>query len=78
MFITQKKDAIKITTDQISVLGYYANSADPGQTPPNAASDQGLHCLFTRISLENAAKSSKTRNGLIQMIAMDTSIVKKG
>ena len=22
------------------------NSADPDQTPQNAASDQGLHCLF--------------------------------
>ena len=25
--------------------GYLANSADPDQTPQNAASDQGLHCL---------------------------------
>ena len=24
---------------------YLANSADPDQTPQNAASDQGLHCL---------------------------------
>ena len=23
----------------------YANSADPDQTPPDAASDLGLHCL---------------------------------
>ena len=27
------------------------NSADPVQ-PPNAASDQGLHCLLTEISME--------------------------
>ena len=24
----------------------YANSVDPDQTPLNAASDQGLHCLL--------------------------------
>ena len=29
--------------DQISFLGYYANSADPVQTPTNAASDQSQH-----------------------------------
>ena len=27
------------------IKGYLANSADPDQTPQNAASDQGLHCL---------------------------------
>ena len=27
------------------VKGYLANSGDPDQTPQNAASDQGLHCL---------------------------------
>ena len=27
--------------------GTLANSADPDQTPQNAASDQGLHCLLT-------------------------------
>ena len=42
--------------DQIPVLGYFANSADPVQTPPYAASDQGLHCLLTEISMENAVK----------------------
>ena len=26
--------------------GTLANSADPDQTPQNAASDQGHHCLF--------------------------------
>ena len=26
----------------------YANSDDPNQTPQNAASDQGLHCLLTK------------------------------
>ena len=28
-----------------------ANSGDPDQTPHNAASDQGLHCLLTAIFL---------------------------
>ena len=28
-----------------------ANSADPDQTPQNTASDQGLHCLLTGISI---------------------------
>ena len=27
-------------------FGTFANSADPDQTPQNAASDQGLHCLL--------------------------------
>ena len=44
----------------IPILGYYVNSGDTVQMPQNAASDQGLHCLFTEIS-----------NGLIQMIRMD-------
>ena len=43
-------------------LGYYANSADPIQMPPNAASDQGLHCLQTEISMENTVKM-KTKLG---------------
>ena len=25
-----------------------ANRADPDQTPQNAASDQGLHCMLTK------------------------------
>ena len=29
--------------------GTYANSADPDQTPQNAVSDQGLHCLLTNV-----------------------------
>ena len=28
-----------------------ANSADPDQTPQNATSDQGLHCLLTEYSI---------------------------
>ena len=28
------------------LLGILANSTDQDQTPKNAASDQGLHCLF--------------------------------
>ena len=50
---------------------------------PNAVSDQGLHCLLTEISMENAVKmktsqeTPKTRNGLTQMIRMDTSAGQK-
>ena len=41
---------------QIPVLEYCANCADPVQTPQTAASDQGLHCLLTAISIENTVK----------------------
>ena len=45
--------------------------------PPNASSDQRLHCLLTEISMDNAVKmkisTPKTRNGLIQMITMEQS-----
>ena len=47
------------------------------------ASGQGLHCLLTEISMENAVKmktstkTPKTRNGLIQMIRMDKSTGQK-
>ena len=33
--------------------GTYTNSADPVQMPHNAASDQGLHCLFAEILIQN-------------------------
>ena len=33
--------------DQIPILGYYANSADPVQMPQNMVSDQCKHCLQT-------------------------------
>ena len=42
--------------DRISILKYYANSADPVQTPRNAASDQGLHYLLTGMSMQNTVK----------------------
>ena len=63
-----------------SLFGTYANSADPDQTPQDAASDQGLHCLLTenynknKIKIENTPDISKFGNGLIQMIRMDKSI----
>ena len=37
-------------------LRYYVNSADPVQTPQNAASELGQHCLLTEISMENTVK----------------------
>ena len=48
--------ALLILLVQISVLSYSANSADLVQTPLNAASDQGQHCLLTEIPIENAVK----------------------
>ena len=36
-----------------------ANSEDPDQTPSSAASDQGLHCLLTGISIRNRIKMKK-------------------
>ena len=61
----------------------YAYSADPLQTPQNAASDQGLHCLFSGISLQNTVKIKtsnpppKSRYGLIYMARMDRSTREK-
>ena len=37
-------------------MRYYANSADPVQTSENVASNQGQHCLFTAISMQNTIK----------------------
>ena len=37
-------------------MRYYANSADPVQRPQNVASELGLHCSFTRISVQNTVK----------------------
>ena len=42
--------------DWIPVLGTYANNADIDQMPQNAASDQGLHCLVTKNSMQNTIK----------------------
>ena len=36
--------------------GIFADSADPAQTPQNAASGQGLHCVSTGTSVENTDK----------------------
>ena len=37
------------------------NSAEPDQTPQNAASEQGLHCLLTECSIK-VRKTAKIRN----------------
>ena len=37
--------AFTLFSNQLTLCGYYRNSADPDQTPLYAASDQGLHCL---------------------------------
>ena len=36
-----------------------ANSTDPEQKLQNVASDQGLHCLLTGISIQNRIKMKK-------------------
>ena len=40
-----------------SFCGTEANNANPDQTPQNAASDQGFHCLLTKRSLGRVAQS---------------------
>ena len=35
-----------------SIFGTLANSVDPDQMLHNVVSDQGLHCLHTRISIK--------------------------
>ena len=37
-------------------MGTFANRADPVQTSQNAASDYGLYCLITGISMQNKVK----------------------
>ena len=39
--------------------GTLANIVDPDQMPHNVASDQGLHCLLTGLSIENRIKATK-------------------
>ena len=49
--------------DQLPLLVYHANSADPDQTPQKAASDQGQRYLLTGISTQNTIKlKTATRN----------------
>ena len=51
--------------NQTPVFGYYANSTDPVQTPLYAASDQGLYCFLTDMTMENAVKlKTSTKNPL--------------
>ena len=64
--------------DQMPILGFYANSADPVQMPLNVVSDQGLHCMLTKyIKSENPLETLKTTNGLFQVIRMDKSTGQK-
>ena len=41
-----------LTHISLAFCGTWENSADPDQTPQDAASDQGLHCLFTEYPIE--------------------------
>ena len=49
--------------------GWLANSADPDQTPQNAASDQGLHCLQ---SVQPLSFRPKIENGLLHYIVWES------
>ena len=61
--MTPNKQESLSLSDLQPILGLYANSTDPVQTPQKAASDQGQHCLFREISVENTIKKiSFTRN----------------
>ena len=42
-----------------SVKGEVGNSADPDQTPHHVASDQGLHCLLTKVLIKIKIKETK-------------------
>ena len=58
-FTTMLCEGIITLFDQIPVLGTKspnANRAGPVQMLQNAASDQGLHCLFTGISMQITPK----------------------
>ena len=54
VMVIYSRDILVIVTSECHVkrviyktwTGTLANSADPDQTPQNAASDQGLHCLL--------------------------------
>ena len=51
------------TSTFLSFLGYNANSADPLQMPLFAASEVGLHCLLTVMSMRNTVKlKTATKN----------------
>ena len=52
--------------------GTQANSAIPDETPENASSDLGLHCLLKRKS--NQPDIPKMKTGLFQIIRMEESI----
>ena len=64
-------------------MGYYANSEDPVQTPPNAASVQSLHCFLTKKSMTNVVKmkhppeAPDTKNGFIQRWGCASQLFKK-
>ena len=73
----------KITLTHILLASHFwgiGKQCRPRQTPQNTASDQGLHCFLTGISIKNMIKMKKytrdplMKNGLIQLIRMGKSI----
>ena len=49
-------DVVSFEQPGPGILGPHANSAGPAQMPQNAASDQGVHCFLTGISMQNTVK----------------------
>ena len=62
----------KCYIDIMPTAATYANSADPDQTPQNAASDQSLHCFLTGISNRSRIKMKKVHQPPIKL-EMDSS-----
>ena len=62
-----------------SYKGTLVNSVDPDQTPQNAASDQGQHCLHysdNSLKYDNDTKQPDTadiRNGPVQRVMVEES-----
>ena len=53
----------KLSLDNHSSFGTYANSANPMQMPLKWTSDQGLYCLLAKFSMQNTVKAKIfTRN----------------
>ena len=75
MHVDRIKACVFLTVlDRIPVWGTYANSAEPVQMPQNAASELGLPCMLTYISVQyttyrkHSPENPKSTNRLIQMI----------
>ena len=57
-----------IDINQSSYLGSYANSADPDQTPQNAASDQNLYYFLLNLNTNKNTTKNTTNIELVHLI----------